>query len=1101
MSSVNHQRFVYLVLAAVLAAVCIPVARAQVLYGTVVGTVLDSSDAVIHGANITLTNTETGQARTTVTNNVGVFTLSDVLGGPYSVEITSPGFQKYAQSGIQVTINTVTRLEVKLRPGQSFETVTVTSDATVLQTDKSDVHVELQTKAVTDLPLPAYRNYQSLINLVPGATPGAFQNSINDTPHRDLTTNVNGTNRNNNDTRVDGALDKMNVINSHTLYVPPAESIETINISTASFDAEQGMAGGVAVTIISKSGTNQLHGSAFLFHTDNALQSRNFFYNGSHAPKAIDNIPGFTLGGPVKKNKLFYFIDWEGLREGKNTGLTSTVPTADQRDGNFSAYNVTLYNPNSGNPDGSGRVPFQGNMIPLSSQSKIMQKLQALIPLPNLPGVTNNYFSSSSAVINRDNYDAKINFARTEKHTIWGKYSRMDAHVECNPSLDAAGGIGLCLGNKAGQADTTVQMATLGHTWVLSPRLLIDGTFGYFRLSQDIVGPFFGQNFGSDTLGIPGTNGNDIRLSGQPIFNITGYSSLGDAGLGIANPGFRRDAGWTNTSNLSWTLGAHMVRFGFQMVRYQQNDWQANTVGSVRGLFTFDGAITALKGGPAPNQYNAWAAVLLGLPQSDAKDLQFYDPQTAREWQFGWYGQDRWQVTRNLTVSLGLRYEFYPIYSRVGQGIERYDPATNKVLIGGRGSVPRDAGIDVSAKHFGPLVGLAYRLGSSTVLRGGYGMTIDPTSTWSASQRDYPVAFGNTFVGPNSFTPYRPIEQGIPALAGPDISTGVIDLPAAANDTTLPAGLLRRGYIESWNLIVERKLPASLTASVGYVGTHTVRPFVTVDINAGSPGLGTAGRPAFATFGRSAATNLLEPQFGAIYHSLQATLNRQFSGGLFVKGSYTFSRAIDFTDDEPGGLTFNTPSQIGRNRALAGYDRTHSFQMSAIYEFPFGPKRRLLNSGIASLLLRDWQANAVFSAVSGSPFTVTASSASLNAPGNTQTADQVKSDVAILGGIGVGNPWFDPTAFKAVTDVRFGTTGRNVLRGPGIGNTDAGLFRNIPLTERLNMQFRAEAFNHTNTPHFDNPNASLASPASFGTITSASRNDQRVFRFALRFAF
>jgi hypothetical protein len=1000
-----------------------------------------------------------------------------------------------------VTINTVARLEAQLKPGQSFETVTVTGEATLMQTDKSDVHVELQTKPVTDLPLPAYRNYQSLINLVPGATPGAFQNSINDTPHRDLTTNVNGTNRNNNDTRVDGALNKMNVINSHTLYVPPAESIETINISTATFDAEQGMAGGVAVTIVSKSGTNQLHGSAFWFHTDNALQSRNFFYTGSHAPKAIDNIPGFTLGGPIKKNKLFYFVDWEGLREGKNTGLFSTVPTADQRDGNFSAYNVTLYDPSSGNADGSGRSIFSGGKIPMDKQSKITQKLQSFVPLPNLPGVTNNYFSSSSAVINRDNYDAKVDFARTEKHTIWGKYSRMDAHVECKPSLGAAGGIGLCLGNKAGQADTTVQMATLGHTWVLSPRILTDATFGYFRLSQDIIGPFFGQNFGSDTLGIPGTNGTDVRLSGQPIFNITGYSSLGDAGLGIANPGFRRDAGWTHTSNVSWNKGAHSLRFGFAMVRYQQNDWQANTVGSVRGLFTFDGAVTALKGGAAPNQYNAWAAVLLGLPQSAAKDLQFYSPQTAREWQFGWYGQDRWQVTRNLTVTLGLRYELYPIYSRVNQGIERYDPTTNKVLIGGRGSVPRDVGVDPGQKHFAPLVGIAYRLGSSTVLRGGFGMTIDPTSTWSASQRDYPVAFGSQFVGPNTFTPYRPIEQGIPPLVGPDISSGIISLPTDANDTTLPQGLLRRGYIESWNFIAERKLPGSLIGTVGYVGTHTVRPFVTVDINAGSPGLGTAGRPAFATFGRTVATNLLNPAFGSIYHSLQATLNRRFSGGLFVKGSYTFSRAIDFTDDEPGGLTFNTPNQIGRNRALAGYDRTHLFQMSTIYEVPFGPKKRFLNSGIASWILRDWQANAVFSAVSGSPFTITASSASLNAPGNTQTADQVKSSVAILGGIGPGTPWLDPTAFKAVTDVRFGNTGRNILRGPGLGNTDAGLFRNIPLNERINMQFRAEAFNLTNTAHFDNPAANLASPASFGTITSASRQDQRVFRFALRFAF
>lgn len=1073
---------------------------AQVLYGTVVGTVTDTGGSAIRGATVIITATQTGQTRSTTTNDNGELTVSDLPPGTYSVEISASHFKKVAET-TQVIANTVTRVDLKLAVGEASETVTVTGTAVELQTDKADVHTDLPTTAVESLPLTNYRNYQSLINLVPGATPGAYQNSINDTPQRDLATNVNGTDANSNDTRVDGALDNMNVINSHVLYIPPAESIESVNVSTATFDAEQGMAGGVNVTIITKSGTNKFHGVVFGINTNNALQARNYFYVGPRAPKSIDNIDGFALGGPIKKERLFFFADWEGLREGKNFSQYSTVPTADQRAGNFSAYGVTIYDPLTGNPNGTGRTPFAGAIIPPGRQSSIMLQLQSLVPLPNLPGTTNNYFSSSTQILNRQNYDLKIDFARTDKHRIWGKYSRMDAYVFCNPSLGAAGGIGLCSSNKAGTANTTTQLATLGHTWVLSPAALIDGTVSYFRMQQVITGPFYGTDFGSQTLGIPGTNGPNIQESGQPIFDIVGMSSFGDAGLGIANPAFRTDDGYTSTSNLVWNKGKHSFRFGFETIRYHQNDWQANTIGSVRGEFDFTEGVTALNGGAAPNQFNSYAAFLLGLPGSVAKDLQYYSPQTAREWQFGWYAQDRWQVTRNLTLSLGLRSEYYPGFTRVNTGgMERYNPATNMVIIGGRGGNPDNVGI-TSDPTFVPRLGVNYRLGSNAVVRGGYGISTDPTSIWSANQRPYPVAFGSQFVGANSYTPYGPISAGIPPISGPDISSGLVQLPPTAIDTTLAPGTVRRGYIESYNLFVDQKLPWSFVGSVGYVGTHSVRPFVSVNINAGNPGSGTAGLPQFAQFGRSVATDLLEPIFGTLYNSLQAMLNRQISTGLLLKGSYTYSRTIDFTDAEPSTLLFNAPSQIPYNRGLAGYDRKHMVQAGWVYDLPFGPQKRwLADGGIPSLLLRDWRWNGVFSAYSGFPFSVTASATSLNAPGNTQTANEVKP-VQILHGIGPNQPWFDPTAFAAVTTVAFGNTGRNIIRGPGVVNVNTSLFRNFPLGERLVLQFTGEVFNLSNTPHFDNPSASLTSPASFGHVTSASLQDQRYFRFGLKISF
>jgi hypothetical protein len=1031
-----------------------------------------------------------------------VYSFSDVLPGQYEVKVAATGFRTSIQTGIPVSVNTVSRTDFVLTVGQMTETLTISATAAALQTDKPDVHVELATKELTDLPLPAYRNFQSLMNLVPGTTPGALQNSINDTPQRDFLANVNGTNGNGNNVHLDGALDKMNIINSHVMYVPPAESIETVNISTNAFDAEQGMTGGAAVTVITKSGGNEFHGSAFAFNSNNALQSRNFFFLGTRTPKSIDNIFGGTFGGPIRRNKLFFFGDFEGLREGQNFSQSYTVATAPQRNGDFSAYNTNIYDPLTGDNTGRGRTPFPNAIIPMDRQSPITRQLQALVPLPNQPGVAANFFNSGTAVLNRDNYDFKTTWNRTDKHTIWGKYGRMDALVNCDPSLGAAGGTGLCNPSnpKPGKANTLVQIATLGTTWLITPTILFDGTLGYSRMTQQIRGPFFGQNFGVDTLRIPGTNGPDVRDSGQPGFDITGFSSMGDDNA--ANPAFRTDMVYTYTSNASWTKGPHQMRFGFELVDFQQNDWQPNITGGPRGLFTFDGAITGLSGGASPNQYNAYAAFLLGLPQSVSKALQYYSPQTAREWQFAWFAQDRWEATRKLTLTLGVRWEYYPDLYRANEGLDRYDPSTNNVLVGGRGAIPGNVGVTTSKRLLAPRAGLAYRLDANTVIRSGYGISVDPTTVSGTIQRPYPLVVGKQFTGPNTYIPFAPISQGIPQIVGPDVSSGLLPLPPATQTQTQGPGLFRRGYIQSWNLIVERKLAGDLVSSVGYVGTHTTRQIAFFNINAGSPGLGVAGQPLYAQYGNSATINLMDPGFSAEYNSLQASLSRRFTHDVFLRVSYTFSRAIDFSDSSGGSLTFNTPSQVNRDRALAVFDRTHVLQASWAYALPFGKgKAWLAGKGVLSAIVRDWEVNGIFSAYSGTPFTVTASGSSLNAPGNTQTADQVLPDVKALGGIGLAHPWFDPTAFVPVTAVRFGNVGRNTLRGPGVVDLDASIFRTIPVRERLRFQIRGEAFNLSNTPHFDNPAVSASTSSTFGRITTAGQGPGRTFRVAAHLSF
>ncbi len=1070
--------------------------QAQVLYGSLVGTVTDQTGAAIPSASVTATSEGTNASRTAATDDSGRYSLSNLPPGNYLIEVTATGFKKFESKTNRIQINSVTRTDIALALGDVSESVTVVGDAATLQTEKTDVNATIASKEVTELPLANYRNYQSLMDLVPGATPTAEQNAIIDTPGRSLTTNVNGTVRNTNTTRIDGAASINIYLPHHTLYNPPVETIESVNVSTNTFDAEQGLAGGAAVTVNTKSGTNDLHGAVFAYHSNSRLRARNYFFSGKN-PKNIFNIPGFVLGGPIVKNKLFYFGGWEGTRQRNNVSSFYTVPTAEMRAGDFSGFSSIIYDPMTGDATGRERTPFSGNIVPMSRQSSIARAMQSRVPLPNEQRLNSNYFGSDSQSLDRNNYDLKINWVRNPNHTIWGKYGAMKALVKCSFGLDEAGGAGLCTGGGSGVGDTFVQIATIGTTYVVSPTFLIDQTFGYSRLWQEVYAPDYGQNVGLD-LGIPGTNGPDVRQSGIPTFNISGLSSWGNTDTW--SPTFRYDDTYTNNTNASWQRGAHDIRFGFDLIKLQLNHWQPQIGGGPRGAFTFAGAITGLNGGAAPNQYNAYAAYLLGVPSQVSKTYQFYDPMTTREWQFGWYVRDRWQVSRHLTLSLGLRLEYLPLMKRKDTGIERYDIETNRMFLGGLGGTPDNAGVDAKSTQFSPRVGLAYRLGVKTVIRTGYGLSYDPLPLSRPFRGTYPVMISNDFVAGNSFAYVSKLEDGIPEFSPPDTSSGVVPVPLTASTITPPKEL-RRGYIQSWNFIVERELPYSLIGSVGYVATKTVRQFSDLNLNAAGPGEGNAGRPLAKAFGRMVDTTLTDAFVDGNYHSLQATLNRSFGSGLMIRTSYTYGKAIN-ENDEPsrGGSMFNHPSVRYRNRALAGFDRPHNFHAGFRYELPFGQGKPYANGpGLVSFIAGGWQVNGIFGVYSGTPFSVTASGASLNAPGNTQTADQVKPSVATPGAVGPGELWFDTSAFAPVTGVRFGNTGRNILRGPGAVRLDASLFRQFNLSERFNLQFRAEAFNLPNHAQFNNPGNGVNS-ANFGMITSAKPVERQI-RFGLRLGF
>jgi hypothetical protein len=1085
-------------------------ADGQVLYGSVVGTVTDPSGAVVPGSSITVVDTGTGQIRTDKTDENGRYNFTNLLPGTYSVTAIAKGFRQLEKSLVTVTPNTVTRIDLRLEVGQASEKVSVSAEAVQLQTDKADTHTELTSRAVTNMPLGGNRNYQTLINLAPGTTPAQFINSSTDNPGQPLNTHVNGAAGQTNVTRIDGA-ESVNVwLPQYTGYTAPAETIDVVNVTTSAADADQGLAGASSITVVTKSGTNQIHGSAFIFHNDQHLNARNFFLQaGTDKPVGIYNNYGATIGGPIKKDKLFYFVSFDGTTQKTSANGLYTVPTADQRDGNFSAYSAAIYNPFTGNSDGSGRSVFNG-VIPAQYISPAALKIQSYLPLPNLPGTVNNYGASASPAINRFQYDAKVNYNRTDKHSIWFKYDNMFATSGGTGIFGDAGGP--APGSDPGKGRTSVQVASIGHTYVFSPTLVLDGNIGYQRMNQSVLGTDFGKDY-SSTLGIPGLNGPDIRDSGFP--NVNWGSEYTATGVPDWMPLYRTDENYTNSDSLAWTKGAHELRFGFDLVRFHLNHWQPElSPGGPRGYFDFAGSVTTnnLGNGNATtaNQFNDYAQFLLGLSDNTQKGEQ-YILMTGREWQFGWYAQDRWQVSKKLTVSVGVRYELYPLMTRCcGKGIERYDPTTNDVYMGGRGNVPENAGISISHTLFAPRVGLAYRLDEKTVIRAGYGLNFDPLPFSRPLRGFYPLTINNNYTALNSFSVanlgstavnFLPstLTNGIPSIVGPDLSTGIVPLDPTATERS-PDSFIHRGYVQSYNFTLERQLPGAVVLSTGYVGQHTVHQLADYDINSGFPGSGTTGLPQYASFGRTISSQMWDGYLSSEYNSLQVTANRQFSNGLMLKGAYTWSHAIDYADDDGWtGVNWNWAPVFQRNRASAGFDRRHVFQLGWVYDLPFGSGKKFVNSGIASKVLGGWELSGIESSYTGNPLTIGASGTSLNAPDNTQTANQVTANVPFIGGIGPGAYYYSPAAFAQVTTQTFGTTGRNILSGPGVWNTDMSVSRIFPIKETLKFEFRTEFYNLPNTSHFKNPDVSSVSDTNFMQVTSSY--GERNIRFAGRFSW
>ena len=1086
--------------------------EAQVLYGSIVGDVTDPSGAVVAGATIRIVNIGTGFSAQAVTNESGSYTLQDVPAGTYDLIVTASGFSSLTKTGIQVSVNTLQRQDIALQVGQATETVRVEASAVLLQTDRADVSVEISEKAVTDLPLPRYRNFQSLINLVPGATPARFQNANTDSPQRSLQTNVNGTTRNSNATRIDGTV--MNQLQlAHVMYIPTAEAIEVVNITTSAADAEQGLAGGSSVTVQTKSGTNQFHGSVFGFNQTNFLQARDFFFKGNKAPKNIINIDGFSLGGPVKRDKLFFFAAFELTRERTNFSLLQTVPTTDQRAGNFSAYNTTIYDPQTGDSQGRNRTPFVGNIVPQIRINPITTKIQDLIPLPNLPGLTNNYFSSGTDSTDRRQIDTKGNYNLSATHTMFLKWGQFYADISGVGSLGKVQGQCLCTGG-AGHGITLVNTSTFGQTKTFTPNFVYDMAIGWSREAQTVAQTDRGKNIGRDVLGIPGTNGDQINQSGWPVIRFNnGYFNGAIGNYDNWMPAERHEMVYDMTQNFSWIKGNHNIRFGGEIIHNRLNHFQPGP--ATQGDATFTDGATRSNGAPAPaqTQYNTYAAFLLGQVQTWVKGVQ-WEQAYAIDWQYGLYVRDRWQVNRKLTLTYGLRWEKYPMMHRAGAhhpGIENYDPATNIVSLGGNGGLPSGLGIDTSNRLFTPRLGIAYRLTDRFVIRTGYGMNIDPQPFLGWNRAQWPDAITGTFDGINSFVPFDTWQQGIPPVFGPPAGTAKVVADPAATINFFP-DFVRRPKIQTWNFTLEGRVTNNTVVSAAYVGSEVSNLRASRNINYALPGQGQAGKPLNKRFGRTAATNFSDGFLSSNYHSLQLGFNQRMESGLSVKAAYTWAHNLgEFQSEQRSGeINFFVPELASRNYTNAPQDIRHNVQAGVIYELPFGQGKKYLTRGLGAHLLGHWQLNGIFAAYTGRPYSITSSSTACNCPNsfNTFTADVINPNYKKLGS---PDQWFDKTAFASVTRrtgtlADYGNLNTYTLRAPGMINVDASVFRDFTITEKIKSQFRLESYNISNTPHFNPPDANTNSPtfmvinSSFGS-RFAQDSGNRGFRFALKFQF
>src|SRR5436190_3769812 len=1038
-------RRLHLLLPAVLLAASATAAAAQAVKGSLLGNITDDAGLPIPGATVTITETATNISYNAVTNESGFYVFSNLKDGTYRVTGELTGFKKSIRDGVVVPVNATVRVDLKLEIGALEESVTVVGESPLLQTDRADTGRLIEAVHLQEVPLGFNRNFQGLMVTVPGALRLQRPHSDFFNAQDSLSTNVNGQSRLANNVQIEG-IDDNHRTGLLTTLIPSAEAIETVNISTSAYDAEFGRAGGAITNVTLKSGTNDIKGSVFAFGNNEATNAPGYF---THTKPPGDYLQsGFTLGGPLQRSRLFFFGDYQHIRDNAGRTTRAIIPPTAYRLGDFSASPTRIYDPATGNPDGTGRTPFLNNVIPTDRISPIAKAILSHLPQPNItatPGQP-NYQIDYARVKTTDSFDSKVNAQFSQSDQLSARFSFL------RPVLTDPAAYGEFGDSKAGSpsgagfagtgTDTTYSTG-VNYTRTWSDTLVMEARAGMNYFHNEALTSGDGLKT-AEELGIRGAN-IDEWTSGMTQIDF-------GTGLSLSSPmvGFSGSLPWDRSERtvevanvFTKIAGNHTIKFGEDFRHTRDFLLQTQDNGGPRGQFQFRAAQTAIPGDAAATGgfANAFASFLLDVPSTVQRDLKVTDP-GVRFWAFFTFVQDKWAVTPKVTLDLGLRHEYYtPFIGLADQGgLSNYDPATNSLQVAGFGNVSPTLGVQSYLKNFGPRAGASYRFDDKTVLRGGYGVSTLPFPD-NAYVYNYPVKQNNVFNAPNNFAPAGSMKAGFPDPVFVQIpANGIIDAsPAVLRNASYfhVRPDMHEGSLHSFNVAIQRELPGRFSLDVAYVGNRGRGTETQFNENAatvvGQPG--NNGRPLFLPFGKSAdVTTWIGTD--TEYNSLQVKLDRRFSGGLSVTSSYTLGRGRSYVNgDSNSGVA--TPADISLSWARTDQDRLHSLVESFLYQLPVGPGRRWLKDGPLSQILGGWQLSGILSAQSGSPIGITMSNANLNAPGNTQRPN-VSGTPAVLGAVGPGVAWFDTSVFTSPANNTFGNSPRNgVLDGPAYVNLDA----------------------------------------------------------------
>jgi hypothetical protein len=1072
-----------------------PAAVAQTSSGTINGTVLDSSGALIPGAQVRLLGSQTGDlVRELTTDTDGTFAAPLLRPSIYTVEVTAQGFKKLVRSGIALGVDDKLDLRLQLEIGSATESIQVTATAELLEERSNTVGQTVQEKNIQQLPLNG-RNYLQLGTLTAGAVPN--------TRSRDRSFSAYGNRGLQNAFLLDGARNQnyMRGLDNRARDAmrPSLEAISEFKVQTSNYSAEYGASAGAVVNVVTKSGTNTIHGSAFEFLRNNAFDARDYFLPATtKQPLYVQHQFGGSVGGPVIKNRLWWHGAYQRTHITQGDTQTGTVPLPSERAGVFS---TPVFDPLSTkpNPDGSGfiRDPFPNNTIPANRIDPIGRRLAELYPSPNQPGVARNYIANPSLTTRTHNATVRGDIRISDKDSLFVRWSLDEAAFGAQPLLPQGAQTGVV-------RDVPARSWGTGYTRVLSASLVNELRFAY-----NFVGLTQDATLEKDEI-IAGSIDPSVD-SGIPTFNITNYAGIGARPNNFDNvPVIKESRVYNLSDNFSWVRGRQTVRTGFD---FQYIDVPTFATLQGRGAWGFTGVFTQ-NPQRRPGSGNAVADLLLGLPNN----ITIGSPSDAQERarNYYWYVQDDWNATPNLTLNFGVRYEitspFRDARNRLANlyldsGSELYG---QYVLAGDPRIPPALARTD--RNNWAPRFGFAWKAPGAIVVRGGFGIFFAQDEGFGVSQRptNNPpfVGFGGFNVTSDqlnisSTIPLSSALPARPAAADPAnyrlTSANTVQVRSWPERLTIP-------YVEQWNLSVQKEVRRNLVWEVNYVGNHGVNLYGAYEGNQPAPGPGAVNARRPLRNITSGSILRVEPWVTSSYHGISSRLERRFSSGASFLAVYTFGRALDMQSniDLCDGCTNSSgsgavPDMRNRrlNYGLSDQHIAHRFVFSGVYEFPFGSGKPMLSSGIGSWLLGGWALSGITTVSSGLPMTLNLNFDNANT-GNVNWPDRVRRGTLDDPGV---NGWFDTSAFVFPAQYVLGNAGRNILTGPGTVSTDLGVQRSfpLPLGEASRIEFRAEAFNLFNTPQLGQPGVTLGN-ANFGIITETARPNRQL-QFGLKILF